>query len=58
MRHAGLSMDIEVDGGVTCDNVRELMEAGANVFVAGSAIFKGDVTANTKAFLKIFEEQE
>ena len=54
----GLSMDIEVDGGVTCDNVRELMEAGANVFVAGSAIFKGDVTANTKAFLKIFEEQE
>lgn len=53
-----LSMDIEVDGGVTCDNVRELMEAGANVFVAGSAIFKGDVTANTKAFLKIFEEQE
>ena len=54
----GLSTDIEVDGGVTCDNVRELMEAGANVFVAGSAIFKGDVTANTKAFLKIFEEQE
>lgn len=53
-----LSMDIEVDGGVTCDNVRELMAAGANVFVAGSAIFKGDVTANTKAFLKIFEEQE
>ena len=50
----GLSMD----GGVTCDNVRELMAAGANVFVAGSAIFKGDVTANTKAFLKIFEEQE
>lgn len=53
-----LSMDIEVDGGVTCDNVRELMEAGANVFVAGSAIFKGNVTANTKSFLKIFEEQE
>ena len=54
----GLSTDIQVDGGVTCDNVRDLMEAGANIFVAGSAIFKGDVTANTKAFLKIFEEQE
>lgn len=54
----GLSTDIQVDGGVTCDNVRELMAAGANIFVAGSAVFKGDVTANTKAFLKIFEEQE
>ena len=54
----GLATDIQVDGGVTCDNVRDLMEAGANIFVAGSAIFKGDVTANTKAFLKIFEEQE
>ena len=54
----GLSTDIQVDGGGTCDNVRDLMEAGANIFVAGSAIFKGDVTANTKAFLKIFEEQE
>lgn len=54
----GLAMDIEVDGGVTCDNVRELMAAGANVFVAGSAIFKGNVAANTKAFLKIFEEEE
>lgn len=51
-----IAMDIEVDGGVTRDNVRELMAAGANVFVAGSAVFGGDVTANTKAFLKIFEE--
>ena len=52
----GLDTDIEVDGGVTCDNVRDLMEAGANVFVAGSAVFNGDVTANTAAFMKIFEE--
>lgn len=54
----GLKTDIEVDGGVTCANVRTLIEAGANVFVAGSAVFGGDVTANTKAFLKIFEEYE
>lgn len=54
----GLDTDIQVDGGVTCDNVRELIEAGANVFVAGSAVFKGDAAANTKAFLKIFEEFE
>ncbi|MGC6178253.1 ribulose-phosphate 3-epimerase [Lacrimispora sp. 38-1] len=52
----GLNIDIEVDGGVTCDNVRELIEAGANVFVAGSAVFKGDAAANTRKFLEIFEE--
>jgi ribulose-phosphate 3-epimerase len=38
--------------------VRELIEAGANVFVAGSAVFKGNAAENTKAFLKIFEEYE
>lgn len=52
----GLSTDIQVDGGVTTENVRTLMEAGANIFVAGSAVFKGDAAANTKAFLDIFEE--
>jgi ribulose-phosphate 3-epimerase len=57
-RKRGLETDIQVDGGVTCDNVRELIEAGANIFVAGSAVFKGDAAANTKAFLKIFEEYE
>ena len=54
----GLDTDIQVDGGVTCDNVRELIDAGANVFVAGSAVFKGDAAANTRDFLKIFEEYE
>ncbi|MEY8352224.1 ribulose-phosphate 3-epimerase [Lachnospiraceae bacterium 54-53] len=57
-RERGVNTDIEVDGGVTLNNVRELIEAGANVFVAGSAVFKGDAAANTKAFLKIFEEYE
>ncbi|MDR2025694.1 MAG: ribulose-phosphate 3-epimerase [Hungatella sp.] len=57
-RERDLQTDIQVDGGVTCDNVRELIEAGANVFVAGSAVFKGDAAANTKTFLKIFEEYE
>ena len=47
-------LDIEVDGGVTQANVRELMEAGANVFVAGSAVFKGDPAANIAGFLDIF----
>lgn len=54
----GLNTRIEVDGGVTCGNVRKLIEAGADVFVAGSAVFKGDAGANTSAFLKIFGEYE
>ena len=35
----GLNIDIEVDGGITADNVGEVVRAGANVIVAGSAIF-------------------
>jgi ribulose-phosphate 3-epimerase len=57
-KERGLDTDIQVDGGVTCDNIRELIDAGANVFVAGSAVFKGDAVANTREFLKIFEEYE
>lgn len=38
---AGLSTLIEVDGGVRRDTVRELAEAGVDVFVAGSAVFTG-----------------
>lgn len=51
----GLSTDIEVDGGVTLHNVDSLMEAGANVFVAGSSVFKGDAAANVRSFLEHFE---
>ncbi len=40
---------IEVDGGIGADNIATVMEAGANVFVAGSAVFKGDIVANVKA---------
>ncbi|MFT4705395.1 MAG: ribulose-phosphate 3-epimerase [Bradymonadia bacterium] len=35
----GLSLDIQVDGGVKVNNIRRIADAGANVFVAGSAIF-------------------
>lgn len=54
----GLSMDIQVDGGVTLDNVREFLDAGANVIVSGSAVFRGDAKQNTKKFLEIFKEYE
>ena len=39
----GLSVDIEVDGGVTLKNVRGILDAGANIIVAGSAGFLGGV---------------
>ena len=55
---AGSPADIEVDGGVSLSNVREILEAGANVIVAGSAVFRGDAAANTAEFLKIFQDFE
>lgn len=48
-----LKVDIEVDGGITLENVREVMSAGANVIVAGSAVFRGDITENVKHFLDV-----
>ena len=45
----GSSARIEVDGGVKPSNVREVVEAGADVVVAGSAVFGGDVAANVRA---------
>lgn len=48
-----LKVDIEVDGGITLENVREVMSAGANVIVAGSAVFRGDITENVKHFLEV-----
>lgn len=52
----GLKTDIQVDGGITADNVHVVLEAGANVIVAGSAVFKGDITDNVHSILKAFEQ--
>lgn len=41
---------LQVDGGVKTDNVGEIVRAGTQWLVAGSAIFKGDIAANIKAF--------
>lgn len=54
IQERGLSVDIEVDGGVSCDNVETIMDAGANVFVAGTKVFKGDIEKNVKNFRDIF----
>jgi ribulose-phosphate 3-epimerase len=42
---AGRPIDIEIDGGVTADNAERVAAAGANVLVAGSAVFKGGAEA-------------
>ena len=52
----GKQFDIEVDGSVNLENLREIMTAGANIIVAGSAVFKGDPAGNVAAFLKIMDE--
>lgn len=49
----GLNIDIEVDGGIKLSNVKKVLEAGANVIVAGSAVFGGDVEQNVKDFLEV-----
>ena len=47
------NVDIEIDGGVNAGNLASILEAGANVIVAGSAIFSGDVADNVKKFKEI-----
>ncbi|MCR5033254.1 MAG: ribulose-phosphate 3-epimerase [Lachnospiraceae bacterium] len=46
--------DIEVDGGITLENVEDILSAGANVIVAGSSVFRGDAAAHVKAYKEIF----
>lgn len=49
---SGRDIDIQVDGGINKDNVETVLSAGANVIVAGSAVFKDDITKNVADFLK------
>jgi ribulose-phosphate 3-epimerase len=42
VRKLNKSVDIQVDGGITADTIGKCIEAGANIFVAGSYVFSGD----------------
>lgn len=48
-----LDVKVEIDGGVRLDNLKENLDAGANVIVTGSAVFKGDIEKNVKEFLEV-----
>ncbi len=47
----GLAVDVEIDGGVTAENIHIPLEAGANVIVAGSAVFHGDIEKNIRVLM-------
>ncbi len=52
-QEGNFTFDIEVDGGINLDNLATVLEAGANVIVAGSAIFKGDAAENVEKFRNV-----
>ena len=54
----GLTTDIEVDGGIKKDNLEMVLDAGANVIVAGSAIFKDEIEKNTRDFMEIIKKRQ
>lgn len=52
----GLSFDIEVDGGIDDKTIASAKEAGANVFVAGSYLFKGDLQTGVNALRAVLND--
>ncbi len=52
----GRELDIQVDGGISDRTIRTVLEAGANICVAGSAVFGGDRAENVRRFLSVMEE--
>lgn len=42
------NVDLEIDGGINVETIAKAKDAGVNVFVAGSAVFKGDIAQNIK----------
>jgi len=50
LEQAGLNTDIQVDGGITKENFKNVVDVGANVIVMGSSVFKGDITENMRFY--------
>ncbi len=53
MDEKGLNIDIEVDGGINQENVKEVLDAGANVIVSGTSVFGGDIEENVRRFAEV-----
>ena len=58
LQERNLDIDIEVDGGIKESTIRQVLEAGANVCVAGSAVFGEHIEENAKKLLAIMEEYQ
>lgn len=58
LEERGLEKDIEVDGGIYHSNVAEVLDAGANVIVSGSGVYKGNIRENVAGFMEILREHE
>lgn len=54
----GLELDIEVDGGIKESNLEEVLRAGANVIVAGSAVFGSNAQEKTENFVRKMQALE
>ena len=58
VNESGLAIDIQVDGGIYTHNVEDVIKAGANIVVAGSAIYNGDTKQNTIEMMEILNKYE
>lgn len=54
-KELGLDFAIEIDGGVTLSNAAEIIGLGADILVAGSSVFGGDIERNVKGFLEVID---
>jgi len=52
---SGFDIDIEVDGGITDITLPKVLDAGANVIVSGTSVFRGNITENTKKIKEIMK---
>ena len=55
---AGLDVDIQVDGGINRQTLPGVLEAGANVIVAGSSVFGGNIQENVQELMEVMGERE
>ena len=54
---AGLDVDIQVDGGINEKTIDKVLDAGANILVAGSAVFGGNIGENVRCLKKKMESR-